>query len=166
MNRNEIKKAEEPRMDELEKLELDPVLKQAFGDFKASVHAWSEAEFARPRAAHAKAHGLRRWALGWSVAGLLLAGGVSGVVMLGHRGHQGPATATVNGAQSPAQRTPEPLQKTVTQEGARTASASAAAQVDPQEEELMASVDSAVSRTIPSAMDPLVDLGTESGTGK
>lgn len=163
MNRNEIKKAEEPRMDELEKLEMDPVLKQALGDFKASVHAWSEAEFARLRTAHATAHGLRRWALGWSLAGVLLAGGVTGVVMLGHQGHQGLATA--NGAQSPTKRTPEPVQKTATQEAAHAVSTQAAVQLDPQEEELMASVDSAVSRTVPSAMDPLVDLGTESGTG-
>jgi hypothetical protein len=164
MNRNEMKKAEEPRMDEFEELEMDPVLKQALGDFKASVHAWSEAEFARPRAAHAAAHGLRRWALGWSVAGVLLAGGVSGVVMLGHGGHQGPAVATVHPAQ-PAQRVTEPVQPMATQDASPTAGVQVATP-ESQDEELMASVDSAVSRTVPSAMDPLVDLGTESGTGK
>ncbi|HWT66784.1 MAG TPA: hypothetical protein VN151_11775 [Terracidiphilus sp.] len=164
MNRNEMKKAEEPRMHEFEELEMDPELKQALGDFKASVHAWSEAEFARPRAAHASAHGLRRWALGWSVAGVLLASGVSGVVMLGHGGHQGPAVATVHPAQ-PAQRSTEPVQPVATQDAAPTASVTATTP-ESQDEELMASVDSAVSRTVPSAMDPLVDLGTESGTGK
>ena len=166
MNRNEMKKAEEPLMGEFAQVEMDPVLKQALGDFKASVHAWSEAEFARPRTVHAEAHGLKRVALGWSLAGVLLAGGVTGVVMFSHHGHQDPAVATVQGTQSPRQQAADAGQPATVQEAAHPVSATAAARQESQDEELLASVDSAVSRTVPSAMDPLVDLGTESGTGK
>ena len=166
MNRNEMKKAEEPLMDELEKLEMDPVLKQALGDFKASVHVWSEAEFVRPRAAHPATHGLRRWALGWSLAGVLLAGGVSGVVIVGHHWRQDPPVATVHGVQQPVQPTTLQTQPMVASAGGQVTGKGASVKQESQDEELLASVDSAVSRTVPSAMDPLVDLGTESGTGK
>ncbi|MDR3741004.1 MAG: hypothetical protein P4L40_18460 [Terracidiphilus sp.] len=165
MNRNEMKKAEEPLLDEFVKAELDPVLKQALGEFKASVHAWSEAEFARPRTVHAEAHGLRRVALGWSIAGVLLAGGVSGVVMAGHHDRQSPTVATVHEAPRTQQRAAEPVQRASVNEDGQQAVNPKAAPVA-QEEELLASVDSAVSRTVPSAMEPLVDMGTESGTNK
>src|ERR1700685_1806823 len=62
---------------------LDPALKQALGDFKASVRAWSDAAYIRPRAVQS-AVVRRTWyrsgrlAAGWSLAAVLLAGTLSG----------------------------------------------------------------------------------------
>lgn len=166
MNLNEMKRAEESLMNEFEQAELEPALKQALGEFKESVHAWSEAEFARPRTVHVEAHGLRRVALGWSIAGLLLASGVSGVVLFGHHGPQSPAVAAVHEAPRTPERAAEPAQPRQVQEERPQAGMPKTAKEAVQEEELLASVDSAVSRTVPSAMDPLADMGSESSTGK
>ena len=83
------------RADESSELEaLDPALKQALGDFKASVHAWSESEFNRARTAHVTV--IRRtWrmAAGWAMASVLLLGSASGGVYEFHK-HQVEAQAT------------------------------------------------------------------------
>ena len=62
---------------------LDPALKQALGEFKASVHAWSDAAYAAGRARAQSEWCSRAWRLaaGWSLAALLLAGHLSGGVL-------------------------------------------------------------------------------------
>ena len=58
---------------------LDPALKQALGDFKASVRGWSDAAYNRQHTAQSIVVS-RSWRLaaGWSLAAVLLAGTVSG----------------------------------------------------------------------------------------
>lgn len=157
------KKAEEPGLEELEQ---DPVLKQALGEFRASVQAWSEAELTRPRAMHAAERRLGRVALGWGMAGVLLAGGLSAGVMVAHHRQQAAENATVRVVVHPQAQAAAPALKTAVQEDEHAAVAHDAVPKEQQEEPLLASVDSAVSRTVPSAMDPLVELANESGTGK
>ena len=68
-------RAEEPA--EMEA--LDPALKQALGDFKASVHGGAMQPTARPRTVR-EVVVRRSWQLaaGWSLAAVLLAGTMSG----------------------------------------------------------------------------------------
>jgi hypothetical protein len=133
---------EQADLDGLE--ELDPALKQALGDFKASVHAWSDAAYRGPRQVPLGAV-RRSWKLaaGWGFAVVLLAGGVSGGVFVHHK--------NVLRAQLAAQRAAE-QQKQAAQRAEQEAQL---------EEDMLASVDTAVSREVPRAMEPLAQLSEE-----
>ena len=125
--------------------ELDPVLKQALGDFKAGVRAWSDAAYNRPRAAESAV--LRRsWRLaaGWSLATLLLVGTVSGGFYERHR------------AELQSRRAMERAGEQQRQLAARHAQ-----EINDQEEAALASMDGDVSREVPSAMEPLAQLPDE-----
>ena len=126
---------------------LDPAMKQALGDFKASVRAWSEAEFGRRVTRPALVHRTWRLALGWSLAGLLLAGTVSGGLYERHvsqiRAAEAAAVAAQHERELAAQREKE---------------------LAAQEEATLANLDTDVSRDVPSAMEPLAALGDETGT--
>lgn len=136
-----INRAEEP----VEMDALDPAMKQALGDFKASVHAWSDAAYSRPRAA---ASGVRRRSLGlaagWSLVAVLLACTASGGLYEHHRAQVA--------AQVAAQREAE-HQKALAAQRVQEAAQ--------QEDDVLASVDMDVSREVPSAMEPLAQLGDE-----
>jgi len=144
------RRAEEPQEESFLEMEAqDAVLRQALGEFRDSVHAWSDAEWMRQRRLHATvAHRAWRLAAGWALAAVLLAGTTSGGVYAYHR-----HALAVQAAQArEAER-----QRAIAAEQARHRAQ--------QEEELLASVDSAVSRTVPSALEPLADLVDESGVG-
>jgi hypothetical protein len=135
-------RAQEPADDEV----LDPALRQALGDFKASVHAWGEAMRNRPRTAR-EVVVRKSWQLaaGWSLASLLLAGTLSAGL---YQHHHAQVVAELA-----AQRAVEEQ---------RQMAAERAQQAAQQEDDVLASVDSDVSREVPSAMEPLVQLGDES----
>lgn len=143
------KRAEEPREEDFLEMETqDEVLRQALGEFKDSVHAWSEAEWTRSRRVDATApHRIWRRATGWTLAGVLLAGTTSGGVYVFHE-----HALAVQAAQA---REVE-RQRAVAAEKARAQ----------QEEEMLASMDTAVSRVVPSAMEPLVELADEGETNR
>jgi hypothetical protein len=121
---------------------LDPALKQALGDFKASVHAWSDARYSRPSTARDVVV-RRSWqlAVGWSLAAVVLAGTLSGGLYEHHH-------AQVL-AQLAAQREAEQQRQLAEQQAQELAQ---------QEEDMLASVDKDVSREVPSAMEPLAQL--------
>jgi hypothetical protein len=128
---------------ELERLEtLEPELREALGNFKASVDAWSDAMMSRPREAKAPARikwsAITKWALGCVV----FAGTASGGLYQNYR-----------------------LQETAKVEAARVAEqqrATAAAKVSKSDEEdLMAKVDSDIAREVPSALEPMASLMNE-----
>ncbi len=143
------KRAEEPVIEDFEQMEaLDPVLQQALSEFKASVHAWSDAEFHRPRAVRSTvAQRTWRLAVGWGLAAVLLAGtGSAGV----YEHHQRQVAAQAAAARE-AER-----QREIAAEKAREQAQ--------WEDEMLASVDTAVSRAVPSAMEPLVQVADENET--
>lgn len=160
------KKAGEPQMEG-----MDAELKQALGDFKASVHAWSDAEFAKPRAVHASAthHGLKL-ALGWSLAGVLLAAGSTGVVYMAYDRQPDHEAANQQKAApmpaAPAQQMPAQQAAHVPDEARKHEMAVHRASVQVPQEDLLASVDTAVSRTVPRAMEPLMYMSNDTGTDK
>jgi uncharacterized protein HemX len=119
---------------------LEPELQEALRNFRLSVESWSEAAYSRSRPVM-QVHGRRIWrlAVGWALGCVLVAGAVSGGV------HE----------------------RRVRQEQARIAFAAqqqkqrlAAEEQAREEEELLARVDSEVSREVPSAMEPLAQLMT------
>ena len=139
MNRNEREKsAIEP--EELETLE--PELREALGNFKLSVDAWSEAMMSRPR--EAKAPAATNWSTvtKWALGCVVFAGTVSGGVYQNHRQLE---AAKVEAARIAEQQ--------------RELEAAKLAMLD--EEDLMANVDSDVARQVPSALQPLATLMTE-----
>jgi hypothetical protein len=125
---------------------LDPAMKQALGDFKGSVHAWSEAMMSRPRAAR-KAVVRRTWRLaaGAALASVLIAGAASGGL---YEHHHRQELARIAAAQEAAH------QRQLAAERARA------------EEDLLAKVDSDVSREVPSALEPLASLTNDDETTK
>ncbi|MGA2674787.1 MAG: hypothetical protein ABSE99_16340 [Terracidiphilus sp.] len=120
---------------------LDAEFEQALRNFRSSVHAWSEAAYNRPRTA-AKTVRQRSWRLaaGWALGCLLVAGSVSGGVFEHHHRQELARIAAARAAEQ---------QKQVAAQRAR------------EEEDLLAKVDSDVSRQVPSAMEPLAQLMAE-----
>jgi hypothetical protein len=119
-------------------------LDQALQDFRVSVHAWSDAAYSAPRTAEVTApRRIWRLAAGWALGCALLAGGVSGGV---YEQHHRQELARIAAARAVEQ------QRLAAEQRAR------------EEEELLASVDSDVSREIPSAMEPLAQLTAEDET--
>jgi hypothetical protein len=134
---------EPPEMDA-----LDPAVKQALKDFKSSVHAWSEAKYGRERTVE-QAVARRSWRLaaGWGFAVVLLVGTLSGGMYAFHeRQIEAQAAAALEAEHQ--------------RELAAQREIDEAKQVD----DALASVDSDVSREVPSAMEPLVQLTKESAT--
>ncbi|MGA3080118.1 MAG: hypothetical protein ABSD44_01905 [Terracidiphilus sp.] len=114
-------------------------LDEALRDFSLCVHEWSGVEYSRPRPVAASAR-QRSWRLaaGWALGLALVAGGVSGGVYDRHHRQE---LARVAAARMAEQQ--------------RLA---AQAQARQEEEDLLAKVDSDVSREVPSAMEPLAQL--------
>ena len=121
---------------------LRPELREALGDFKLSVEAWSEAMISRPREVRAPDRGnwsaVTKWALGCAV----FAGTVSSGVYQNHR--------RVEAAKVEAARIAEQQRE---MEAAKVAKVN--------EEDLMANIDSDVARQVPSALQPLASLMTD-----
>ena len=120
--------------------ELEPEVREALGNFKASVDAWSEAMMSHPRDVKSPARTdwgrVTKWALGCVV----FAGTVSGGVYSNHRQVE---AAKVEAARIAEQQRELALQRVK------------------EEEDLMAKVDSDVAREVPSALEPLASLMQE-----
>jgi hypothetical protein len=133
--------------------ELEPELREALGNFKSSVTAWSEAMMSRPREVKAPARTnwrlMARWALGCAV----FAGTVSGGVYQNYRQVE---IARVEAAAAAA--------RAAQQQQRELAAQAAQAQSTQSAEDLMAKVDSDISREVPSALEPLASLMTDDQT--
>jgi hypothetical protein len=140
----------ENRREELEKLldeaAEDAQLKEALKNFRLSVQAWSEAELSRPRTAIASArHWSWRLATGWALGCVLVIGGASGAIFERHQKRV--EQARIAAADREATR-----QRELAMQRARA-----------EEDQLLAKVNSDVSRDVPDAMEPLAQLMDDSG---
>ena len=116
-------------------------LDEAVSDFRLSVHVWSEAASSRPRTVvGAGRRGVWRLAAAWALGCFLVAGSVSGGVYEHLHRQQLARIAAARVAEQ--QRV-------------------AAQQARQEEEDLLAKVDSDISREVPSAMEPLAQLMAE-----
>ncbi len=129
----------------LEAAEAD--LEHALCNFRASVHAWSEAELSRPRLLPAAHRHSWRFAAAWALGCLIAAGSLT-AGLYQHRRSQ-------LAAGSP--RLPQMRQQQI-----QPRAPIAGEQAAQGDEGLMAKVDSDVSRPVPSAMEPLAQLMDES----
>jgi hypothetical protein len=119
---------------------LEPELAETLREFRSSIHAWSDAALSRPRMAVAAPGRRKLWRLaaGWALGCVLLAGGAStGVYQHLHQQQ----LATIAAARVAEQ------ERLAAQQKARQ-----------EDEDLLAKVDSDVSRAVPSAMEPLAQL--------
>jgi hypothetical protein len=123
--------------------ELEVELEQALKDFRSSVHAWSEAELSRPRQA---ARGVRllswRVAAGWALGCVLAAGSLGGGLYERH--HRQELAKVAAAAEAARQQKLEAEQRAAK-----------------ENDDLLAKVDSEVSRQVPQAMEPLAQLMAE-----
>lgn len=132
--------------------EPEPELDEALREFRLSVHAWSAAAYSRPRMAPESPARRPAWRLAaaWSLGCALIAAGVSGGIYAHFYWQQAAA------GQQPRQemriaesRAAEAAQPVVEQRNQRASI---------EEEDLLAKVDSEVSRQVPAAMEPLAQL--------
>ena len=128
----------------------DAEFEKALTDFKSSVHAWSDAAYNRPRSLAQPAR-RKSWRLAasWAMGCLLVTGTLSGGLIERHHRNE---MARIAAAQQEKQIRDQDAQAKVE------------APVKITDEDLLADVDSAVSRQVPSAMEPLAQLMTEDET--
>jgi hypothetical protein len=121
--------------------ELEPELDEALAEFRLCVKTWSDAAYNRPRTVALSVR-RRSWRLaaGWALGCALIAGSLSGGFYEHHHRQELARVAAVRAAQQ---------QRVAAEQRAR------------EEEEELAKVDSDVSREVPSAMEPLVQLMDE-----
>ena len=121
---------------------LEPELREALGNFKASVNAWSDAMLTRPR--EAKSPARANWAsiTKWALSCVVFLSTVSGGIYQNHRQQE---AAKIEAARIAEQQR------------------ELAAQRAKEEEELMAKVDNDISREVPSALEPLASLMDDNG---
>lgn len=127
----------------------DPSLRAALRDFRGSVHAWSDAAYGARRPVAAHPAGAWRRPLVWALSLALSAGAVSGALYERH--HQAVL----------AQQQQRELQRELQME--QQEKQMAAVEHARESEDLLAKIDSDISREVPSAMEPLAQLMTDSG---
>jgi hypothetical protein len=139
--------AAKPGADPAAETIVEPELGQALAHFRASVHAWGQAAYGHSRngaqmtVAPVAAHGSWRPALGWALACVLVTSGLSGG-FYEHHHRQVMAQLAEQAREAKAQQL-------------------AAQQQRSADEDLLATVDSDVSRDVPAAMEPLEHLMDE-----
>jgi flagellar biosynthesis/type III secretory pathway M-ring protein FliF/YscJ len=120
----------------------DVIFDEAMANFKLSLDAWSEAAYSTRRVAEYSPRRNWRPAAAWTLGCALIASSVSGVVYQRHEREVEAKQAAANLAAQQKQ---------------------AADQQAVDEEDLLASVDSDVSRQVPSAMEPLAQMAEDDG---
>jgi hypothetical protein len=121
----------------------DRELEQVLVNFRQSVRAWSEAELNRPRAVRVTAHSTWRPMLAWALGLVVVSGGVSGGIYDHHR--------IMVERQQAAARLAHERQLAEQQKAQET------------DENLLANVDTDISRSVPAAMEPLAQLMDDDG---
>lgn len=119
--------------------DADAVLHQALKNFQSSVHAWSEAEYSKPRTGTRVHYTSWRTAAGWVMGCVLALGSLTGAL---YQHHHNKELAKIAAEQAAQQKIAAELQR------------------QKENEDLLAQVDSDVSRQVPSAMEPLAQLMT------
>lgn len=123
---------------------LDASLDEALKNFRSSVHAWSEAEYNKPRTVKVVRLTSWRTAASWALGCVLAAGSIGGGLL--DRRHQ------------------QELAKAAAAEAARQQKIAEVQQARKDDEDLLAKVDTDLSRQVPLAMEPLAQLMAEDGS--
>jgi ribosomal protein S25 len=147
----------------------DPVLSEALKHFKASVDAWSEAAYSRPRMIERTLGHSWRLAAGWALGCVLAAGSLAGGVFEHQHRQELAKIASMKAAQKAAHErllaaqaaaaAQEALEDKTSNERSNAATSKTNA-----DENLLATVDSDVSQEVPVAMEPLAQLMDVNGS--
>jgi len=144
----------------------DPALAGALRNFKASVEAWSDAAYSRPRTiAPAAAWHWRRVAA-WAMGCVLAIGSLSGAVVYKIHSRQS-REAKVTTPQPVGQQVlsqPAAVEQPAVVRSGEEKIPNATTSADKQEQSLLAAVNTDVSRQVPAAMEPLAQLMDDGGT--
>jgi hypothetical protein len=116
----------------------EPVMEEALRNFRISVHAWSEAEYGKPRTVQPVHLTSWRVVASWALACVLAIGSLGGGLIVHHHRQE--------------------LAKVAAAEAARQKKIAAAEQARKDDADLLAKVDSDVARQVPSAMEPLAQM--------
>jgi hypothetical protein len=141
----------------------DPVVSGALKHFKASVDAWSEAAYSRPKSTARTVQHTWRLAASWALGCLLIAGSLAGG-MYEHRQRQDAARAAEMKAAEQkvrlaAEQRVAPMPVAVSVATKRpTAQPGGLKRAVNTDEDLLATVDIDVSRQVPAAMEPLAQM--------
>lgn len=119
-------------------------LEHALRGFRESVHAWSEAEYSRPRTVTAEHLPSWRRTAAWALGCVLAAGSLTGGLYDRHHRQVEARLAAEHEARQQ-----------------QIAAQQIAAQIRQADERLFAGVDRDLSRSVPSAMEPLAQLMDE-----
>lgn len=140
-------------------------LEEALKNFRSSVHAWSEAEFTRPRTVLLAEH-RRTWrrAAAWALGCALAASTLSAGFYEQHVHNEQALLAAQRAAQQrrwAEEQANSNEQDFAQQTAANQAPNQAQGQAQGADEKLMAAVDQDVSQPVASAMEPLAQLMDE-----
>lgn len=150
--------------------EMEMELAQALKHFKASVHAWSDAAYHQPRTVATLAV-RRSWQMvaSWALGCLLALGSLAGAAHEIYHRQEMAKQAAQKAAQQATQQRAAAKQAAPLHAGAPVvkpvpAVAKATDDAGTQDQDLLATVDSDVSRGVPTAMEPLARLMDDNGT--
>lgn len=129
-------------------VEQDVMLDQALKNFRSSVHTWSADAYSRPHLPVRVYRTSWRMATAWALGLVLVSGSVAGGLY--ERQHKQELAKIAAAAKMARQQ--------------RLAQALRAQNDRKENEDLLAKVDSDVSRSVPSAMEPLAQLMSDDGT--
>jgi hypothetical protein len=135
-----------------------PHLEEALRNVRASIHAWSDREFVRPRAIERS-----RWAGFWQAIANPALGGTLAATML--VAAIGVPVGVYHEREVAAQRQALELQRKQAAEQARKAAAAAATSIAVDDGAFLDDVDSDIAQDAPDAMQPLASLMND-GAGK
>jgi hypothetical protein len=146
----------------------DPMVAGALKYFKASVNAWSEAAYTEPRTVVRIARHNWRLAATWALGCMLAAGSLAGGLYERHQ-RQELARIEASKAATKAAEQKVALERKASEQPAAakivTRRQPTAVKKEANEnEDLLATVDSDVSRQVPAAMEPLAQMMDSSGT--
>jgi hypothetical protein len=151
----------------------DPMVAEALRNFKASVDAWSDAAYHRPRrVASPMRLAVASWRLVATLAMgcMLVAGTVTATVVERHHqqelARQAAIKASAQRAANEHAATAQPAKANIQAPNVKTdAHAKRGAAIASEDDaDLLANVDSDVSRQVPAAMDPLAQLMNGNGS--
>jgi hypothetical protein len=142
----------------------DPIVAGALKHFKTSVDSWSEAAYGRQRTAGLKTHFTWRLAASWALGCMLVAGALAGTLYERNARQESARIAAIKAAEQKnsldSKVTEQPVAVSAKTDRPRIAVKKAAS----EDADLLASVDSDVSRQVPSAMEPLAQMMESSGS--
>jgi hypothetical protein len=141
----------------------DPIVAGALKHFKASVDAWSEAAYSQPRSVVMTTRHTWRLAATWALGCLLAAGSLAGTLYERHARQESARVAAIKAAEQKAALEHKAVEQPVAATVATRRQPTAVKRAASENENLLATVDSDVSRQVPAAMEPLAQM--MEGTG-